>query len=101
MDVTRKALWHGLLTSLLWASALTGCGVLSPSPAPPCTSGAPTIGSPPTDSRDVRSLHRQLREREKRLAEVEFQLEALKRIDQDRQKQRRVRRPSATVTPLE
>ena len=101
MDITRRALWHGLATSLLWALTLSGCGILTSSSPPPCALAANTRDASAADSRIVRSLHRQLQEREKRLTELQFRLDALKRIDQDRQNQRRVSRPSATITPLE
>ncbi|MGH7219117.1 MAG: hypothetical protein ACREI1_02145 [Nitrospiraceae bacterium] len=53
------------------------------------------------DSGVVRSLQRQVRERDKRIAELESQLDALKVIDQDVEKRRQSSRPPATVTPIE
>ena len=45
----------------------------------------------------VESLERQLRERDKRIEELESQLEALKLIDQEHEKQRKPIRPPATL----
>ena len=53
------------------------------------------------DSSVVQSLQRQVREREKRIAELEAQLDALKVIDQDMEKRRKSSRPPATLTPIE
>jgi TolA-binding protein len=49
----------------------------------------------------VQSLQRQIRDREKRIAELEAQLNALKMIDQDMEKRRQSSRPPATLTPIE
>ena len=53
------------------------------------------------DSSVVQSLQRQVRERDKRIAELESQLDALKVIDQDVEKRRQSSRPPAPVTPIE
>ncbi len=53
------------------------------------------------DASVVQSLQRQVREREKRIAELEAQLDALKVIDQDMEKRRKSSRPPATLTPIE
>lgn len=53
------------------------------------------------DSSVVQSLQRQIKEREKRIAELEAQLDALKVIDQDMEKRRQSSRPPATLTPIE
>ena len=53
------------------------------------------------DSSVVQSLQRQVRERDKRIAELESQLDALKVIDQDVEKRRQSSRPPSTVTPIE
>ena len=54
----------------------------------------------PDESGLVQSLHRQIRERDKRIEELESQLNALKVIDQDLEKLRRPSRPPATLTPI-
>ena len=101
MDITGRALRQVLATSLLWAITPSGCGTLPSSSSSPCASIAHTNGAPAAESRVVQSLHRQLRERDKRLVQLQSRLDALKRIDQDRQNQRRVSRPLATITTLE
>jgi septal ring factor EnvC (AmiA/AmiB activator) len=53
------------------------------------------------DSSVVQSLQRQIKDREKRIAELEAQLDALKVIDQDLEKRRQFNRPPATLTPIE
>jgi hypothetical protein len=55
----------------------------------------PAIG----ESSVVQSLQRQIRERDKRIAQLTSQLEALKVIDQDMDEIRRASRPPATLTP--
>lgn len=57
--------------------------------------------SSPTEASLVQSLQRQLRERDKRIEELESQLNVLKLIDQDVEKQKKPNRPPATLTPLE
>jgi len=49
----------------------------------------------------MQSFQRHLREREKRIAELESQLDALKVIDQNTEKRRKPLWPPATVTPIE
>lgn len=49
----------------------------------------------------VQSLQRQLRERDKRIAELESQLEALKLIDQDYERQKKLLQPPVTRTPIQ
>jgi septal ring factor EnvC (AmiA/AmiB activator) len=53
------------------------------------------------DASVVQSLQRQIKDREKRIAELEAQLDALKVIDQDIEKRRQPSRPPATLTPIE
>ena len=49
----------------------------------------------------VQSLQRQIRERDKRIEDLESQLNALKVIDQDLEKRRRPARSPATLMPIE
>lgn len=53
------------------------------------------------ESSVVQSLQKQLREREKRIDELESQLNILKIIDQDVELRRKPSRPPATLTPSE
>ena len=57
--------------------------------------------APPGESSVVQVLQRQLRDREKRIEELESQLNVLKLIDQDVEKQKKPNRPPATLSPLE
>ena len=98
MSVMRKGAWRSLGSGLLWAIALSGCGILHPSSSPPSASVANT-SEPAVDSDLVQSLQRQIRERNKRIAELTSQLDALKVIDQDTEERRRSSRQPATLTP--
>ena len=90
-----KRTWISLGGGLPWAIALSACGTL------PATSVDNKSDPAAVDSSVVQSLQRQVRERDKRIAELEFQLDALKVIDQDVEKRRKFSRPPATVTPIE
>ena len=98
MSVMRKGAGRSLGIGLLWAIALSGCGILHPSSSPPAASVANT-GDPAVDSGLVQSLQRQIRERNKRIAELTSQLDALKVIDQDMQERRTSSRPPASLRP--
>ena len=52
-------------------------------------------------SRLVQSLQKQIREKDKYIAELESRLDALKIIDQDIEKRRNLSRPPATLTPAD
>ena len=99
MSLMGKEAWRRLGgIGLLGAIALSGCGILHPSSSPPAASVA--NGSDPTvNSGVVQSLQRQIRERDKRIAELTSQLDALKVIDQDMQERRTSSRPPATLRP--
>ena len=90
-----KRTWIRLGGGLLWAIALSACGTL------PATSVDNKSDPAAVDSSVVHSLQRQVRERDKRIAELESQLDDLKVIDQDVEKRRKSSRPPATVTPIE
>ncbi len=91
----RKGAWHTLGSGLLWAIALSGCA----SSSPPSASVANTSNPAAVDSDLVQSLQRQIKERDKRIAELTSQLEALKVIDQDMEERRKPIRPPTTLTP--
>jgi hypothetical protein len=80
---------------LLCAIALSACGTL------PATSADKTRDPAAVDSVVVRFLQRQISEREKRIAELEAQLDALKVINQSTEKLRKPIRPPATLTPVD
>jgi TolA-binding protein len=77
------------------AVALGSCGTL------PSSSTDKKSVRASVDASVVQSLQRQIRDREKRIAELEAQLDALKVIDQDMEKRRQSSRPPATLTPIE
>jgi TolA-binding protein len=77
------------------AVALASCGIL------PVSSPDKKSDRVAVDASVVQSLQRQIRDREKRIAELEAQLDAMKVIDQDMEKRRQSSRPPATLTPIE
>lgn len=80
----------GLLSAILLI-VLSGCGAL------PATSEANKGAA--VDSDLVQSLQRQIKERDKRIAELTSQLEALRIIEQDLEKGKKSIHP--TLTPTE
>ena len=95
MGVMRQRAWSTLGGGLLGALALSACGTL------PATSVEHKSDPAAVHSGVVQSLQRQIKERDKRIAELESRLDALKVIDQDMEKRRNVSRPPATVTPAD
>lgn len=75
-------------------SGVIGACAPAPAPVPPVERKRPPVVDV---SEKVESLERQLRERDKRINELESQLEALKLIDQEHEKQRKPIRPPATL----
>ena len=94
MPFMRRKAWSILGIGLFGALVLSACGT------PPATSGGHKSDPPAVDSGVVQSLQRQIRERDKRIAELESQLEVLKVIDQDVEKQIKPILPPATMTPV-
>ena len=95
MSDARKRAWSSLGFGLFGVIALSACGTL------PTTTVDKKSDPAGVDSGVVQSLQRQIREREKRIAELESQLDALKVIDADMEKQRKSNRPPATLTPVD
>ena len=93
MNVMRSRAWSSLGVSLLLAITLSACGTL------PATSVNKNSDPTAVDPSVVQSLQRQIREREKRITELEAQLDTLKVIDQDMEKWRKSSRLPATLTP--
>jgi hypothetical protein len=113
MSVMCKRTWSILGGGLLWAIVLSACGTL-PAPSGDKKSDSAAVdssGTLATTSMDKncdpaavvstvrRSLQRQVREREQRIAELESQLETLKAIDRDAEKRSTFSRSPATLTP--
>ncbi|MBH0191550.1 MAG: hypothetical protein HP492_07275 [Nitrospira sp.] len=95
MDQSANNLWKLVGRGLILITVLSACGT---APTPMATENTtPT----PSESGLVKSLQKQLRERDKRIEELEFQLETLKLIDQDFDKRKKLLRPPATLTPIE
>jgi hypothetical protein len=95
MSVMRKRAWGSLGGCLFLAIILGSCGTL------PASTVDKKRDPAAVDSGVVQFLQRQIREREKRIAELESQLDALKVIDQDMEQRRQPSRPPATLTPIE
>jgi hypothetical protein len=96
MSVIRRRAWISLGGSLCFAVALGACGVL-----PVSSPDKKSDHRAAVDASVVQSLQRQIKDREKRIAELEAQLDALKVIDQDMEKRRHSSRAPATLTPIE
>jgi hypothetical protein len=113
MSVMCNRIWSILGGGLLCAIALSACGTLHATSGGKKSDSAAVDSSgtlsttsmdkncdPPAVVSTVRwSLQRQVREREKRIAELESQLETLKVIDRDMEKRSKPSRPPATLTP--
>ena len=91
----RTKAWRSLGIGLLCVIALDGCVRLHPlsSPSP---ASVENRSDPGVDPGLVESLQRQLRERNKRIAELSSQLDALKMIDQDTQERKTSSRAPAS-----
>lgn len=90
-----SGIWFRSGMGLLLVSTVWGCGTLIEK-----RTDALEQKRPPTanQSETVQFLQRQLRERDKRIAELTSQLEALKAIDQDAGERRKSSRSPATLT---
>ncbi len=98
MIVMRTEAWRSLGIGLLCVIVLNGCVLLHPSSSPSPASVENT-SDPAVDPSLVESLQRQLRERNKRIAELSSQLDALKKIDQDTRERRTSSRTPASFRP--
>lgn len=93
MGVMRQRAWSSLGGGVLVAILLSACGT------PPAISMKHKTDPDAASSGLVQSLQRQIKERDKYIAELESRLDALKVIDQDIERRRNFSRPPATVTP--
>jgi predicted RNase H-like nuclease (RuvC/YqgF family) len=93
MSLLRTKIMSSLIGGVILSAALSGCG----------TTRATKVehkSDPAVDmSGKVQSLQRQIQERDKRIEELESQLDALKLIDEDREKQRKPLRPPMILEP--
>jgi hypothetical protein len=94
MRLSHIKIMMGAFGAVMLSVALSACGT------PPATTGEPKREPVVDMSSKVQALQRQLQERDKRIEELESQLEALKVIDQDHEKQRKPLRTPTTIEPL-
>ncbi|MEP6936324.1 MAG: hypothetical protein ABI988_20670 [Nitrospirota bacterium] len=90
-----QRVWRSLGGGVLVAILLSACGT------PPATSIKHKTDPDAASLGVVQSLQRQIKERDKYIAELESRLDALKVIDQDIEKRRNFSRPTATLTPAD
>ena len=95
MNHVRTKLTGSAIGAVVFSVALSACR-----PVPTAT--VPPKSDPVVDmSGKVQSLLKQIQERDKRIEELEAQLDALKLIDQDREKQRKPLRAPTSVEPIQ
>ncbi len=98
MNVARNMSWALPVIGLLCVIVLGGCESV------PSLLGAKNIQkNDPTaiESDAIKSLQRQVKERDRRIEELTSQLEALKAIDQDFASRRKPSHPPSTTIPIE
>lgn len=94
MDLLCRTIWSTLGGAVIVPVVLSACTTA------PATS-VQQKSEPAIDvSVKVQSLQKQIRERDKRIEELESQLDALKLIEQDYENQRKPLRPPATLMPI-
>jgi hypothetical protein len=86
-DTKARDMRVGVVISALALTAFSACGTLSPSERLPQVSDSGRV-EPMGAQSAVQSLQRQVRERDRRIAELTFQLEALKTIDREAEARR-------------
>src|SRR4029078_1183316 len=94
MTLSHIKIMMGAIGAVVLSVALSACGTAS------ATKGEPKRDPAVDMSSKVQALQKQLQERDKRIEELESQLEALKVIHQDHEKQRKPLRPPTTIEPL-
>jgi len=94
MSLLRRKIWSSLIGAVILSVALSACGTA------PATKMEHKSDPAVDVSGKVQSLQRQIQERDKRIEELESQLDALKLIDQDLEKQRKPIRPPTTLEPI-
>ena len=82
-------MWVAFIISALALTAFSACGTVSLLPEHlPQASDSSRVEPMSAQSAVVQSLQRQVRERDRRIAELTFQLEALKTIDREAEARR-------------
>ena len=94
MTLSHIKIMMGAIGAVVLSVALSACGTA------PATTGEHKRDTAVEMSSKVQALQKQLQERDKRIEELESQLEALKVIDQDHEKQRKPLRTPTTIEPL-
>ena len=94
-----RKIWGGSGIGLVLGTVLSACGTAPVTP--PATPVVYRNDPVAAESSAVQSLQKQLREREKRIDELETQLNILKMIDQDVELRKKPSRTPATLTPIE
>jgi TolA-binding protein len=95
LSLSSMSSWNALSGAVTVAIVLQGC--TSPSTTTVEQKPVPVVDR----SAEVRELRKQIRERDQRIEKLESQLEALKLIDQDSEKQKPPFKPPTTLRPLE
>jgi len=95
MCIWHRKIWGSLGGAVILAITLSACRTA------PTTAVEHKTDTAPEESGLVQSLQRQIRERDKRIEDLESQLNALKVIDQDLENRRRSARPPATLMPTQ
>ena len=93
MTLSHIKIMMGAIGAVVLSVALSACGTAS------ATKGEPKRDPAVDMSSKVQALQKQLQERDKRIEELESQLDALKLIDEDREKQRKPLRPPMILEP--
>ena len=81
-------MWVAFIISALALTAFPACGTVSLPEHLPQASDSGRVEPVGAQSAVVQSLQRQVRERDRRIAELTFQLEALKTIDREAEARR-------------
>ncbi len=95
MSLLCRKILHRLIAGVLVSVALSACATAT-------TPKTESKREPAVDMSDrVQALEKQLRERDKRIEELESQLEALKLIDQEHENKRKPIRPPTTLESIQ
>ncbi len=95
MNCLRATTMSGPIGAVILSVALSACGSAPTAMVQPKSDPAVDM------SAKVQSLQKQIQERDKRIEELESQLNALKLIDQESEKQRKPLRPPTSVEPVQ
>lgn len=95
MSIWRIKIWSSLGSAVIVLITLSACRTAPATPVERKSDPVPDV------SGIVQSYQRQIRERDKRIEELESQLNALKLIEQDFEQRRKPLRAPATLTPIE